>query len=60
MEDKDKIIVALLWLNNLKVKKEDEGYKEIILKYIDELEIRNILSNMNYDSEQNCYKLEEE
>ena len=58
VEDKNKIIVALLWLNDLKVKKEDEEYKEIILKYIDELELRNILSNMNYDSEQN--RLEEE
>ena len=53
MENKDKIISALLWLNNLEVEKEDEEYKEMILKYIDELEIRNILSNMNYDSKQN-------
>ena len=53
MENKDKIISALLWWNNLEVEKEDEEYKEIILKYIDELELRNILSNMNYNNEQN-------
>lgn len=58
MENKDKIISALLWLNNLEVEKEDEEYKEIILKYIDELELRNILSNMNYNNEQN--RLEEQ